>query len=469
MSSEKTKGRIAMLKMKNSSIKKRVTLYYSMVLILITILLFAVFLFIMNRQVDVVSKDTVMQAVMNSFDEVDYGNNIIEIDNDFDAYSKGVTLLVYSDRGELIKGSVPGSFPSSVPLANGEYVEIESGEETWLVYDLYNMYENGQGLWVRGIYALDSAVATLRSIIFAMVLALPLILLIAILAGRKITKSAFAPISAITSAANSIGKGSDLSKRLPQGEIKDELYDLTETLNQMIGRLENAFIAEKEFSSDVSHELKTPLSVILAECEYILQENRTVCEYRESLEAIQNQCHRTMTMIGQLLQISRTLDKEKTIEKENLDLSLLCESILQELSHMAEDAGVRLTGDIQPAVNINGDETLLMRMIINLVTNAVKYSRSPADMEPGESPWVKIRLTQTDRIFIQVEDNGIGITKTDQVNIFNRFYKVDKSRSEKKDSFGLGLAMVKWIAEAHGGAVSVESAPGKGSVFIVAL
>lgn len=457
------------MRMKNSSIRRRVTLYYSMVLILITVLIFGVFLFIMNRQVSVVSKDNVMQAVMNAFDEVDYANHILEIDNDFDIYQKGVTLLVYGDNGELIKGAAPSSFPASTPLTTGEYKEIDSGSDTYMVYDLYNMYDNGQGLWVRGIYAMDNTVKTMNSIIYAMLLALPLLLLVAIVAGRRITKRAFAPVAEITAAANSIGNGHDLSKRLPQGESKDELYDLTVTLNAMIARLEEAFLSEKQFSSDVSHELKTPIAVILAECEYTLQENRRIEEYEESLRVIQRQCKRTMSLMQQLLQISRTIDKEKTLEKETFDLSVLCQSVCGELALVAEEKGIFLSSRIAPDIHFYGDETLIMRMILNLLTNAIKYSRPASETGSTERPYVTLTLSETDRIMLTVEDNGVGISKADLPHIFNRFYKVDKARTEEKDSFGLGLAMVKWIADAHRGQVSVESAPGKGSRFTVIL
>lgn len=449
--------------MKNSSIRKRVTLYYSLVLIIITVLVFGVFLLTANRQTTIVSKDTVMKAVQNSFDEVEYENDIIEIDNDFDSYYRGVTLLVYSEDGKLIKGSVPRDFPSSTPLTQGDYEEIKTEESTWLVYDLYNTYENGQGIWVRGIYDMDNAAATLKSIMNIMIIILPVILIIAIIAGRRITKRAFEPVAEITNAANSINNGSDLSKRLPQGENKDELYYLTATLNQMIERLEDAFKAEKDFSSDVSHELKTPISVILAECEYTLQENRKTAEYIESIETIQKQCMRTMSLIQQLLQVSRTIDKEKALDKEDFNLSILCESIIDELALMAEDNGVTLSSNIQKDIEINADETLIMRMIINLLTNGIKYSRECPD------PKVELTLSKDEHIKIKVRDNGIGIDKEDQANIFHRFYKVDKSRRSEKDSFGLGLAMVKWIVEAHNGEIFLQSELGEGSEFTVVL
>lgn len=452
-----------MIKMKNSSIKKRVTLYYSLTLILITLLLTGVFLLTASRQATLVSKDTLMRAVQNSFDDIECKNDIIQIDNDFDAYTKGVTLLIYGEEGTLIKGSTPQDFPSHMPLQNGDYQELDSGEDIWLIYDLYNTYENGQGIWVRGIYAMDSTLQTLRTVIYITLIVLPLLLLVAILAGRRITNRAFEPVAEITAAANTISTGRDLSKRLPQGEAKDELYDLSETLNDMMERLENAFLAEKEFSSDVSHELKTPISVILAECEYTLQENRSTAEYKESLETIQKQCKRTMSLIQQLLQISRTINRADVIEPEHFDLSILCESIVSELSLMAEEEGVALQCDIAPEISIYADETLLMRMIINLITNSIKYRKD------GTDSYVKLTLRRGDRIVITVEDNGIGIKKEDLPNIFNRFYKVDKARTAEDGSFGLGLSMVKWIAETHGGSVSAESDFGRGSKFIVVL
>lgn len=454
------------MKMKNSSIKTRVTLYHSIVLILITLLVFGVFLLTASRQVNLVSKDTVMNAVQTSFEDVEYDNNILEIDNDFDSYHKGVTLLVYSEKGELIKGSVPSSFPASTPLSSGTYQEIDDENDTWLVYDLFNSYENGQGIWVRGIYNMDSTLRTLNAVKSFMFVVLPIMVLLAIIAGTRITKKAFIPVTEITQAANTINNGLDLSKRLPQGESKDELYYLTETLNQMISRLEKAFQMEKQFSSDVSHELKTPIAVILAECEYTLEETRQIEEYQESLENIQKQCRRTMSMIQQLLQISRTINTASSIERENINLSILCESVAEELSIMAEEQGVRLITEIQPDVEIYADETLIMRLLINLLTNGVKYRRETADS------YVKLLLADSkdlNQIKIVIEDNGIGIAEKDQNNIFQRFYKADKSRTGEDTSFGLGLAMVKWIAEAHGGSVTVESVVGEGSRFIVKL
>lgn len=450
--------------LKNTSIKKRVTLYYALVMIFITLVISLLLSFSISRQINVITKETLMYAVQDSFEDIDYENRIIEIDNDFDNYVKGVTLLVYSEDGILIKGSVPSDFPASVPLENGDYKDLEADEHIWLVYDLYHTYDNGQGIWVRGIYALDDATDTLTALRQLMVVILPLVLLLAIFAGHRITKRAFEPVTRITEGANSIQHGGDLSKRLPQGEKKDELYDLIDTLNSMISRLEEAFQSEKEFTSDVSHELKTPLAVTLAECEYILKEERSGEEYRESLETIEKQTRRTMSMIQQLLQISRTIQKDSQIEKESFDLSILAEGLVEEISYVAGEQGITVRGDIEPGIEITADETLIMRVMMNLLTNAMKYRRNIADS------WIEMRLqTAGDFVEIIVSDNGIGIAEKDLNQIFKKFYKVDKSRTRSGESFGLGLAMVKWIVEAHDGNVMVESKLGEGSKFTVLL
>ena len=447
--------------MKNMSIKTKVTLYYSLVLILITVSVFSVFIVTIDLQTETVSKSTLMTAVQNSFEYVEGDHNVVEIDDDFDSYYKGVTLLVYDDKGNLIKGSVPSGFARSTPLTAGKYRKIVSADDTWIVYDLYNTYENGQGIWIRGIYAMDNGAATLRSVILIMLVILPILLLLAIMAGRRITRRAFEPVSRITETAASISSGSDLSRRLSCDGNKDELYYLSQTLNDMMARLEKAFKAEKQFTSDVSHELRTPMAVVLSECEVMLREDHEPAEYRESMEAIQKQCRRTMSLIQQLLQLSRTMDQASVMEKDIMDLSALCFDVAADMETEAADRGIHIETDIERGVEYQGDQTMLMRMIINLMSNAIKYNEAPG--------YVRLSLHKDKNTVITVEDDGIGISASAQQNIFERFYKADPSRQSDKDSFGLGLAMVRWIAEAHGGSVSVSSEPGRGSTFTVTL
>ncbi|MEG1725313.1 MAG: HAMP domain-containing sensor histidine kinase [Anaerovoracaceae bacterium] len=449
--------------MKNFSIKKRVTLYYSFVLITIAVLFFGVFVAATDIQTTNITEKTMATAVQNAFDEITCDNDIIEIDNDFDAYSRGVTLLIYSANGTLILGTPPADFPASTPLTSGSYEPVTSENDNWLVYDLYNNYPNGESLWVRGIYATDNGNATMKSIMTTMLIVFPLLIFLAIFAGRRITNQAFIPVAKMTNAAEHINSGNDLSLRIPLQSNKDELYALAETLNAMIDRLENAFESEKQFASDVSHELKTPISVILAECEYTLQETRTSGEYVESMESIEKQCKRTMALISQLLQLSRTINKENMIVKEEINLSIMCESLIEELSLTANNKNLVFLKEIQENVTIFADETLIMRMILNLMTNGLKYGK------PGGFIKLFMGTCENNMVKISVSDDGIGISKEDSEHIFNRFYKADRARMPGENSFGLGLSMVKWIAEAHGGTISLDSVLGEGSRFTVML
>lgn len=447
---------------KNMSIKRRLTLYYTGVLVIMALIVCAFIFLSAGTQVRSVAKDNLMQAVQNGFDDITYENNVIEIDSRFDSYYRGVTLLVYSDQGDRIKGSMPSGFPATTPLENGEFHELETEGDDWLAYDLFHTYDNGKGIWIRGIYTLDTGTDSIAAVGLLMLICLPLFVVIALVAGHFMAKKAFAPVAEITGAAEKINSGDDLSVRLPLGKNKDELYHLAETLNEMIDRLEKAFIQEKEFTSDVSHELKTPVAVILAQCEYALKQGES--EYKEALENVKKQCMRMLSMIQQLMQVSRTINTVNSLEREEFDISMICESVCDEMSSLASENGVTLEGEIQPDVLYKGDETLIMRMLINLVNNAVKYR----DKSGERQPFVKVVLKKDETITIKVIDNGVGISKENRERIFDRFYKVDKSRSDE-DSFGLGLSMVKWIAEAHGGSVEVESVPEVGSTFTIRL
>lgn len=451
------------MKINNLSIKNRVTLYYALALILITAFIFAVLIGTGERQIQAVSQKTIMTAVQDSMEDIECRKGVIEINSDFDLYRKGVTLVIYGEEGNLIKGNVPGSFPAYAPLSEAGYHEISGKDNTWLIYDLKNSFENGQVLWVRGIYNMDNTLKTMRQILLVMVITIPLLIVLAVILGKRITAKAFRPIQEIAEGADEIGKSRDLSKRLPEGKHKDELYRLTETLNLMIARLERAFQAEKDFSSDVSHELKTPVSVILAECEYILQKDREQEEYIESIKNIQKKCRQSMSLISQLMELSRTINTDAIIEREEINLSVLGESVAEEMNIQGEKKKVRVLSDIAPDVYVTGDETLLMRLMINLLGNGIKYSRNVEDA------YVKLTIKEGENILVLVEDNGAGIDEEDLPKIFNRFYKGDKARTGEEESFGLGLAMVKWIAEAHGGSVTAESRKEQGTRFTVEL
>ena len=226
----------------------------------------------------------------------------------------------------------------------------------------------------------------------------------------------------------------------------------------MLDKLEHSFQKEKQFTSDASHELRTPVTVILSQCEYLLEEGDLSGEERKSVEAIQRKARNMARMISQLLFLSRADQNRQAVQKENLDLSMLTEIAVEEQQEIALSRGIQIETDIQENIYGYVDETLFIRIWMNLLGNAVTYGR--------ENGWIKVGLSkENDRICGYVQDNGIGIRKEDLPRIWERFYRVDTSRTDQEHS-GLGLSMVKWIVQAHGGEITVESQEGRGSRFI---
>ncbi len=452
------------------TIGKKITIFYAAVLLIFTAAFFTIIYFFAVNQIRESAGTLLAEAIDDGFENIVYDEGLIQITDEFQTNYRGVALIVYDQSGVRVMGSEPSGFPIYTPLESGRFHLIETNADTWMIYDTLMVYDNGVGIWIRGIYDLDIEVSSLGALSITMMMAVPGLVIVALIAGGLIARKSMKPVTDITEAVSRINDGHDLSVRLPMGRNRDELYRLAETLNAMIDRLETAFKSEEEFTSDVSHELKTPVSVILAECEYALMAADSEEEYRDSLAAIQAQCVRMNSLIIQLLQMSRTINTDKIIEKHRINLSALCESVTAELKGIASDKGVALTCIVQPAIYVEGDETLLVRMLINLVTNGIKYRDTSK-----EEPFVSLSLIRDgEGIAIEISDNGIGISEADLLHVFDRFYKADKSRSHAGEeagsgSFGLGLSMVKWIAEAHEGTVSAESRPEEGSVFTVRL
>ena len=212
----------------------------------------------------------------------------------------------------------------------------------------------------------------------------------------------------------------------------------------------------KEFVANVSHELRTPTTVIISQCEYEIENAQTLDEAKEALAAVLNQAEKMAALISQLLMLARADKGHEKLHFETVNLSDLASMVAEQQQENAERRGIRIKTNIQPDIEMLGDETMLMRMWINLIENGIKYGR--------ENGWLKVQLTQKDGT-IQgcVQDNGIGIAPENLERVWERFWQADPARSAS--GAGLGLSMVKWIVEAHGGEIYVESTLGQGTAF----
>ena len=442
--------------MKRLSITLRVTLLYTLFMVLLTGLSLG-FLFHAGaqsrRQTTLDRMQTMAEA---SRKELEAKDGELEIDRDLEAFDDGVYLSLYDTAGVPLYGFVPREFDNSVIFDDGSLRTVESGGHSWYLYDEQITVEDYGPVWVRSIAAADAFNSTLGTLGKTALLVLPVFVVLAAVCGYLLTRRAFAPVRQITQTAREIGEGGDLSRRIGLTGRKDEIHTLAAEFDAMFARLEQAFDREKQFTDDASHELRTPTAVILSQSEYALENTQPQGETRAALESIHTQAARMAALLSQLLMLARADKGRQVVQREPVDLSELVEMVAETEAEQAEARNITVQTALEPGVTVQGDETLLMRLLINLTENAIRYGR------PGGQ--VKLTLRRQDgEVVGTVEDDGIGIAPEDLDKIWQRFWQADPARSG--GGAGLGLSMVRWIAGAHGGRVTVQSEPGKGSVF----
>jgi signal transduction histidine kinase len=275
--------------------------------------------------------------------------------------------------------------------------------------------------------------------------------------SRKMLK----PVDRVSSLAARISS-TNLKERINHQGPDDEIKRLADTFDGMLGRLENAFDSQKQFIQDASHELRTPIAIAQTNIEVMEMDDRaTIKDYERLKDIIKINLERMSTLSEKLLLLS---ESEQSVSNwATVDLAPLLTEITTELKTRSDEKGVKIElASIENSIPILGDAFRLKQAFVNLVDNAIKYNK------PGGE--VKISASADDTlIIVEIKDNGIGISQADQQRIFERFYRVDKSRSRAQGGSGLGLAIVKKIVEEHGGTISVESILGEGSTFRITL
>lgn len=291
----------------------------------------------------------------------------------------------------------------------------------------------------------------------------PVILLLASAGGYFLARKSLRPIASMDRQTQRIS-AERLSSRLEVTNPRDELGRLAATVNDLLTRLENSFKEQQRFVADASHELRTPLAVLRGETEVALDKLRTAEEYQESLTLIKDEAERLSRIVEDLFILARQpIDTPTALLKRPLSLNQTVRDCARAAQVLAIRKGVRLKTENNSAPMVfNGDDELLKRMILNLLDNAVKYTPEGGEISLGLA-------RQNGNARLVVRDTGIGIPPADQLHVFDRFYRVDKARSRALGGAGLGLSIVRWIVDAHGGKIEVQSIPGKGSTFTVEL
>ena len=230
----------------------------------------------------------------------------------------------------------------------------------------------------------------------------------------------------------------------------------------MIGRLEEAFNRQRQFTADASHELRTPLAIMQAEATLALSKERTEADYRKSLEIISQESAYMSAVIGKLLFLARSDAGKEQLNFEDVELKELISQLSANIEALAADKGIKFSVDAPENLLVSGDKVKLRQLFINILENAVRYTQD------GGSISVSMLKKDTDAV-IKISDTGIGIPPEHLPHIFERFYRVDKARSRADGGVGLGLAIAKYIVDSHHGKIDVSSEVGKGTTFTITL
>jgi heavy metal sensor kinase len=298
----------------------------------------------------------------------------------------------------------------------------------------------------------------------ALLVALPLALLLATAGGYLLARQGLRPVAAMRAQAERIGAAT-LHERLPVAEPDDELGRLAHVFNRLLERLDEAFDQQRRFMADASHELRTPVAVVRGEAEHALAADRAAPELRDALAVVRDEGRRMTRIVDDLFLLARADAGQQPLALAELYLDDLVADCVRAVRSLAAERGVALTHESEADLQLRGDEQLLRRLVLNLLDNAIKYT------PPGGRVAVAARAVDG-RYEIRVGDSGPGVPREAQPHLFERFYRAGRTRADDAShtaGAGLGLAIARWIARAHGGDVRLARSDENGSEFVVEL
>lgn len=468
-----------MHKIDRLSIRWKVTLWFAAAIILMTGLTIISELTISEAIIQKGIRDSLIEVVENNIDEVeffesldgldtdwdrdlyiDYKDGCLEIDDDYLDIVNGVYTALYEDNGTLLYGENPvARTAENLSFSDGVLQTTTKDKVKYYIYDRRLTGEGLAGMWLRGSVSEEEGTAQITSTARLSLALLPTLALLSVMGGYLIAGYCLRPIKQIQDTVDSIRAGDDLTRRINIKEGKDELHSLANTFDDMFDRIESVFRMQQKFTSDASHELRTPISVILSQCEYALEEPQSQEEYIEALRLIERQGKKMSVLVNELLAFTRLEQNKSQFQRERIDFSALAASVCQDMA-LIREKNITLESAIEKEIYVYGNEELLTKLLNNLIVNAYRYGK--------EEGHIYVRLAETDKeIQLSVTDDGIGIAAERLEQIWNRFYQADTSRGSQ--GAGLGLSIVKEIAQLHQGKMTVDSKPEEGSSFIFHL
>ena len=455
------------------NIRTRLTIWYVLAFGIL-LLTFSAFLYFsiakgLYRRLDDAVSDEAGQVASLYVNEVsenagDLAAGARETMDEFRAPNVYVAIIL---NGQVLAGNFPermNSIPDQLDFGRENRLPIGTmivppdmkARFAYLVVDV-----QGTRCHVLAARPIKEVAAQLNSIRQMFYLGLPAALLISGFGGWLLAGKSLAPVLEMSDQAELITARS-LDQRLKVKNREDELGRLASVFNELLSRLNRSFESMREFMADASHELRTPVAIIRGEADVALSQDRSTADYKEALRVIQDESRHLSRIIDDLLELARAEAGQRPLEHEDFYLNDLVEDCCRSAQVLANSSGVSLSMQPSPDVPFRGDKSMLTRMLLNLVHNAIKFTPPPG------SVLVSLRVTG-DCVEIAVADTGVGIEADLAGRVFSRFYKNDRGRKSAIAGAGLGLSIAKWVAEAHGGSISLESSPGRGSTFTISL
>ncbi len=339
---------------------------------------------------------------------------------------------------------------------------LEQAEKKPLLFRTFAMpvFENGKIAYVVQVGTPLSLISTsLKRLKIILLILVPLTVFLTSIIGAFLAKMTLSPVDYIIRTIHQI-TAENLKLRIRLPDTRDEIRRLAETFNDMLARLDNTFSSQKQFIQDVSHELKTPLTILKGELDVTLKKIRSQKEYESVLISSLEEIDKISRIVENLLTLARLDDKDIRLDIRPLDLNMLLATILNDIKILGEQKNINIDFIPRDNMKIEADKDQIRRALLNLLDNAVKYT------PPNGSVGLQV-IRDGNFAKIKINDTGGGIPESELPRIFDRFYRVDKSRSS--DGFGLGLSIAKSIVEVHHGKIEVESKPGLGATFTVSL
>jgi heavy metal sensor kinase len=463
----------------NLPIKWRLTLWYGLILtFILSVFSSGVYIYFRNslqKSIDAKIKsigEILSSSMTEGHNTSVFGNFERYLENVLGRKPKGKFIQIMDASGKIgakmndVETEIlPSNFKTLERVLNGEvvYETIERVHPKLRMVTI-PIIENKENKKVTSIVQVGTSLEdfdeTMRKLFIIMIIGIPTSIAVSIVGGYFLAKKAFRPVDQIRKAAVKITL-SNLGEKIDIGSRRDELGRLARTFNEMISRLRDSFLRINQFSIDVSHELKTPLTILKGQTEVALRKNRDNEDYKNILKSNLEEINRMAEIIDDLLLLSKADTKEVKLNTEDVSLRDLIADVCMNVKIFADNKGIGLMIKELEDVKIKGDELKLRRMFLNIVENGIKYT------QPGGKVEISSFLNNGN-VQIDIRDNGVGIAEEDIKFVFDRFYRGDKSRKRESGS-GLGLSISKWIAEIHKGTIEVKSRLSEGSLFSIKL